>query len=117
MTYPFTGSSLDSRIASGLFTSLIIEVDQQRVGAIQKFSPNQQRPIKGLSEVGTDGFIEKVPNGPTDIKISVDRVVFDLMRLPQAMGRAFYNIHAQRVPFDINVYDISGAALDRKSVV
>lgn len=107
MGYPFTGSTLSSNIAAGLSTSIIIEVDQQRVGAIQNFNPKQQRGIKGIGEIGTDGFIEKVPTSPTNVTISVTRLVFDLIRLPQAFARAFHNIHAQRVPFNISVYDMS----------
>lgn len=112
MGYPFTGSSLSGRIASSLSTQIQIEVDNQRIGAIQRFAPNQNRPIIGISEVGTDGFIEKVPNGPTDIKVSVERIVFDLLRLPQSMARAFRNIHAQRVPFNIREYDVSAVGVD-----
>lgn len=112
MTYPFSGSILSSNIAAGLSTQIFIEVDNQRVGAIQSFNPSQSRPIKGIPEVGTDGFIEKVPNGPTQVKISVNRVVFDLMRLPQAFARAFHNIHAQRVPFNIKEYDVSAVGVD-----
>lgn len=111
MAYPFTGSSRDGRIAAGLSTQLHIEIGSQRVGAIQRFSPNQNRPIIGIGEVGTDGFIEKVPNGPTDIKISVQRVVFDLLRLPQSFARAFRNIHAQRVPFNIKEFDFSAVGV------
>jgi hypothetical protein len=103
----FTGSSLNSNIAAGLSTQVLIECDNQRVGAIQRFTPNQRREIRGIGEVGTDGFVEKVPSRPTQVTISVERLVFDLIRLPQAFARAFHNIHAQRVPFNINVYDVS----------
>ena len=112
MGYPFTGSSLSGRIAASLSTQIYLEVDNQRIGAIQRFAPNQNRPIIGISEVGTDGFIEKVPNGPTDVKVSVERIAFDLIRLPQAMARAFRNIHAQRVPFNIKEYDVSAVGVD-----
>lgn len=108
MSYLFTGSSLNANIATSLSTQIVIEVDNQRVGAIQSFNPTQNRAIKGIGEVGTDGFIEKVPNSQTNITVSVNRIAFDLLRLPQAFSRAFYNIHAQRVPFDIKVYDVSG---------
>mgnify|MGYP001568945048 CR=1 FL=1 len=113
MAYPYTGSSLDGRIAAGLSTAIHIEIGSQRVGAIQSFAPSQNRPITGIGEVGTDGFIEKVPTGPTDVKISVTRVVFDLLRLPQAFSRAFRNIHAQRVPFNIKEYDVSAVGFQQ----
>jgi len=112
MSYPFTGSSLSSKVAAGLSTQIHISVDNQLIGGIQNFAPNQRREIRGIGEVGTDGFIEKVPTRPTNVTISVERVYFDLLRLPQAFARAFRNIHAQRVPFSIRVYDVAGVGVD-----
>lgn len=107
MAYLFTGSTNEANIATGLSTQVIIEVNNQAVGAVQRFVPRQQRNIRGVPEIGTDGFIEKVPNQATDITIDVERVVFDRLRLPAAFARQFVNIAAQRVPFDIRVFDKS----------
>lgn len=116
MAYLFTGSTNETNIATGLSTQIIVEVNNQRVGAIQRLVPRQQRAIRGVSEIGTDGFIEKVPHQPTDVTLDVERVVFDRLRLPTAFARQFVNIHAQRVPFDIRVFDKSNTAADEASV-
>lgn len=105
MSYLYTGSSNGSNISTGLSTQVVIEVNNSIVGAIQRFVPRQNRPIRGVPEVGTDGFIEKVPHAPTDITIDVERIVFDRLSLPAAFARQFVNIAAQRVPFNILVHD------------
>lgn len=110
MSYLYTGSSNDSRISTGLSTQVLIQVNNQTVGAIQRFQPRQNRPIKGVAEVGTDGFVEKVPSQPTDITIDVERIVFDRLSLPSAFARQFINIQAQRVPFNVLVFDRSNVA-------
>lgn len=116
MAYLFTNSTNSSNIATGLATQIIVEVNNQRVGAIQRLVPRQQRNIRGVAEVGTDGFIEKVPNQPTDVTLDVERIVFDRLRLPTAFARQFVNIHAQRVPFDIRVFDKSNTDADEQAV-
>jgi hypothetical protein len=62
--------------------------------------------------VGTDGTIELVPNGATTVTLSVTRIVFDKKRITEAFQRGFHNIHAQRLPFDILVYDFQDAPGD-----
>lgn len=106
MAFPNTGTEVgQGRTNSGLSTQIIIKIDGQAVGAIQKLSLDQDRGLAEISEVGTDGLIEIVPNKSTTYSIQVDRVVFDQMRLPEAFSRAFRFIAAQRVPFDIEVID------------
>lgn len=110
MAYPYTQSTLGSNIATGLSTSIIIEVNSIPVGAIQSLSATQNRGLGEVTEVGTDGIIEIVPNAPTRTSLRVTRVVFDGRRLTVALGRQFHNIQAQRFPFDISVFDNSNAA-------
>jgi len=105
MAYLYTGSTNEANMATGLSTQVIIEVNNQPVGAIQSFKPQQQRAISGVAEVGTDGFIEKIPHKATEIKIEIQRVMFDRLRLPAAFARQFVNISAQRVPFDVRLFD------------
>lgn len=62
-TYPKTGSNLDSTTKSSLSTQIIIMVENEPVGAIQSFNESQSRPVKAITEVGTDGIIELVPSG------------------------------------------------------
>ena len=104
-----TGSALDVGTNTGLSTQIIVKVNGVVVGAMQKFSLTQTRDIKSIQEIGTDGIIELVPNKGTTFKVSCDRLVFDNMHLPEAFGRGFRFINAQRVPFDIEVHDFSTA--------
>jgi len=109
MGYPFTNSVLANNMSTGMSTQALITVGptQRPIGAIQNLTVNQSRSIQGITEIGTDGFIEKVPNQATEISLEISRVVFDQLRMPLAFGRAFYNIHAQRAPFDITIIDKS----------
>jgi len=107
MSYPFTNSVVGNNMSTGMSTQALITfgATQRAIGAIQSLTVNQTRNIQGIPEVGTDGFIEKVPNSATEISLSVSRIVFDQLSMPLAFGRAFYNIHAQRAPFDITILD------------
>jgi hypothetical protein len=80
-------------------------VENEPVGAIQSFGETQSRSIKQVTEVGTDGIIELVPQGPTKVSLSMDRIYFDGLSLPEAFSRGFRNLQSQRIPFDIVVID------------
>jgi hypothetical protein len=110
-SYPNTGTNLDlGRTASGLSTQIIVKIGNNPVGALQELTVNQARPLARVGEIGTDGVIEIVPHGPTTIELSITRLVFDQLRLPEAFSRGFRFIAAQRIPFDIEIYDISSAS-------
>lgn len=79
--------------------------DQYVIGAIQSLAPTETRPLIRISEVGTDGVIEIVPNASATCEIAVTRMVFDYQRLPAAFQRGFRHIAAARLPFDIVVED------------
>jgi hypothetical protein len=104
-SYPNSGSILDSKTRTGLSTQIIIMVDNEPVGAVQRFSASQNRPTKTITEIGTDGVIEIVPSGPTSVSLTLERIVFDGLSLPEAFSRGFRNIAAQRISFDIVVID------------
>jgi hypothetical protein len=104
-----TGDSTEGRTSTGLSTQIIIKVNNQPVGAVQNMTVTQNRGLQRINEVGTDGNVEIVPNTSTTFDISVNRIVFDQLRLPEAFSRSFRFINAQRVPFDIEVYDIGNA--------
>jgi len=104
-TYPLTGSTLNSSISTGLSTQILIKVESETVGAIQSIDINHTRGLERVKEVGTDGVIEIVPNKATEYSISVTRIVFDRLRLPEAFARGFMNIKSQLLPFDIQVID------------
>lgn len=103
------GDSEEGRTSTGLSTQIIIKVNNIPVGALQNLNVNQARPLIDVKEVGTDGIIEIVPNGATTFELSATRVVFDQLRLPEAFARSFRFINAQRIPFDIDIFDINNA--------
>jgi len=108
--YPRTGSVVDNRTRTGLSTTILIAVDvgagtQLAVGAIQSMQINEARPIKRLGEVGTQGFVENVPQGNTTIDINVNRLVFDAYNITRALGRGYKSIGSQRMPFNVYVID------------
>lgn len=104
-TYPRTGSILDSTTHTALSTQIIIMVNNEPVGAIQDFTITQRRSNKRIGEVGTDGTIEIVPNQRADITLSVNRIAFDGLSLPEGFSRGYRTIQSQRISFDIVVID------------
>jgi len=68
-------------------------------------TPTETRPLQRIGEVGTDAVIEITPTSFVTVTLAVTRIVFDYQRLPAAFQRGFRHIHAQRVPFDIQVRD------------
>lgn len=108
--FPNTGTNINAghRTNSGLSTQIIIKVYNNPVGALQQLSVAQNRPLQRISEIGTDGVIEIVPNAATTFELTANRIVFDQLRLPESFSRGFRFIAAQRVPFDIDIIDISG---------
>lgn len=97
---------------TGLSTQIAILVNGEPVGAIQSFGQTQQRSTKPITEVGTDGVIEIVPSGATQVTLSIQRMVFDGLSITEAFKRGFMNISAQRIPFDIVVVDRFSSAND-----
>ena len=105
MAYPKTGSILDSTTRTALSTQIIVMVNNEPVGAIQKFAESQSRSVERITEVGTDGTIEIVPKSAAEFSISVDRIAYDGLSVTEAFSRGFRNIQSQRIPFDIIVID------------
>ena len=115
-TFPNTESTIlrgtdntEGRTSTGLSTQIIIKVNNQPVGALQNLSVTQTRPLMRVNEIGTDGNIEIVPQGATTYDIAATRVMFDQLRLPEAFSRSFRFIGAQRIPFDIEIFDLNNA--------
>jgi len=121
-SYPSTGSRLTSSISTTLSTQIIIQVEMndgsvEPVGAVKELTETQTRGLARIVEIGTDGVIEIVPNKATEFTISLGRTVFDGLSLPEAFGRGFRNIQAQRFPFNIQVIDVSAGIVDNQGVV
>jgi hypothetical protein len=103
--YPNTGSILNSNVHTALSTQVIILVNGEPVGAVQSFGENQSRTNRRVTEVGTDGTIEIVPQSAAELTLTIDRIVYDGLSVTEAFARGFRNIQAQRIPFDIVVID------------
>ena len=115
--YPKSGSTLDSSISTGLSTQIAIKVGLNTVGAIKRLSITQNREIMVSEEIGTDGIVESHPVHAAKIELTVNRIVFDNLRLTEAFGRGYINIQAERIPFDIQVIDKSNSKLDNDALV
>lgn len=111
MAYPITGSQLDSRISTGLSTQIVVKVSNMVVGAIQDLTIQHTRNVQTVTEVGTDGVIEAVPNQATVYNITTNRIIFDKLRLPEAFARGFINIKSQLIPFNIEIMDRTSGTL------
>lgn len=108
--YPRTGSNVDGSMKAGLSTHILIAVDvgggvQLAVGAVQSMSVTENRNIRKLGEIGTQGFVENLPSGNTVIDINMTRVVFDAYNITRALGRGYKSIGSQRIPFNVYVID------------
>jgi hypothetical protein len=117
MTYPPSGSILNSQINSGLSTQITVKVGGVTIGAIQQLVVNQNRDMHRWEEIGTDGVVEMHPKGAARIELQVTRIVFDDMRLPEAFARGFINLQAQRIPFDIQLVDKTSANISTNAIV
>lgn len=106
-----TGTALqdaqgNNRTATHLSTNIIIKVDGNVVGAVKSLEVTEARTIKMIDEVGTDGHIDSAPSASTNITGSCQRTRFDKMRIAEAFSRGFIHVHAQRIPFDLEIQDI-----------
>ena len=122
MAYPNTGTTLSSNIATGLSTQIVIQVELPNggvidVGAVKSITEEQTRQLARITEIGTDGVIEIVPNRATEFSLNLERTVFDGLSLTEAFGRGFRNIQSQRFPFNLQMIDVSGGAVDSNGVV
>jgi hypothetical protein len=106
-----TSSSTINRTGVALSTMIIIKVGDLRIGAIQKLTLTEARPIGMFNEVGTDGNIDSAPTGSTVHTGTCERLRFDGTRITEAFGSCFLHIKSQRIPFDVEIIDqYNGAA-------
>jgi tRNA A-37 threonylcarbamoyl transferase component Bud32 len=107
LVYPKTNSLLTPKISTGLSTSILVKVGLTYVGAIQNLTINEKRDMNIMEEIGTEGVVEVYPKGAAKIDLTVERIIFDQLRMTEAFSRGFVNIQAQRIPFDIQIIDTS----------
>ncbi len=94
-----------NKTSTALSTNIIILVNNTAVGAVQQLSIQENRPLKMVDEVGTDGHIDSAPTGSTNIKGSCQRIRFDRLRITEAFSRGFLHAASQVYPFDIVILD------------
>ena len=107
---PNTGSTLTfpdgkNKTSTAVSTNIIIMVNGQAIGAIQNLSVHEDRAIKEVDELGTDGHIDSCPVASTNISITCNRIRFNRLRIAEAFGRGFVHVASQQYPFDIVVID------------
>jgi hypothetical protein len=113
----FTDANGNNRTATHLATNIIIKSGMYVVGAIQTLSITESRDIEMIDEVGTDGHIDSAPKSSTNITGNCTRIRFDKQRIADAFGRSFTHVHAQRIPFDIEIHDTFADADTNNAVV
>ena len=106
-----------ARTATHLSTNIYIAVNGLNVGAVQTLTVNEERAIKMIDEVGTDGHIDSAPNVSTKISGTCNRIRFDGQRIAEAFMRGFVHVHAQRIPFDITIFDNFQGSNDDSTIV
>jgi hypothetical protein len=107
---PNTGSTLGltngvNKTSIALSTNILILVNGTAVGAVQSLSVNESRNVSFISEIGTDGHVDSVPNQSTTITGDCTRIRFDRLRIAEAFGRGFIHARSQVYPFDIVILD------------
>lgn len=89
-----------------LSTNIYIAVDELPVAAVSSLSISEKRSLKMIDEVGADGHIDSAPNQSTNITGTCKRTRFAGKRIAEAFRRGFLHVAAQRIPFDIQIYDL-----------
>lgn len=120
--YPQTGSRLEGSDGSNktrvhVSTNIIIEVDANTIGAIRSLSIDENRQIRFIDEVGTDGHVDSAPQSSTKITGSCERTRFDGLRIAAAFSRPYVHLKSQRIPFDIVIKDLFASAADDNTVL
>jgi len=105
-------ASGNNKTSTALSTNIIIKVNNTPVGAVQSLNITEQRTIKMIDEVGTDGHIDSAPQTSTKITGDCTRVRFDRLRAAEAFSRSFVHVASQIYPFDIFIYDRQKTAVD-----
>jgi len=101
-----------NRTGTHLSTNIIIAIAGNPVAAVKQLQMTEQRSVTRISEVGTDGFIDSAPNKSAEYNVSCQRTRFDGKRIAEGFYRSYVHVGSQRVPFDIEIYDlIQGGAI------
>lgn len=110
-------SSQRNRTATHLSTNIHILVNGIAVAAVKQLSVREERDIRQVDEVGTDGHIDSAPSRATNISGQCQRTRFDRQRIAEAFLRGFVHVSAQRIPFDIEIQDNFGGSDDDTIII
>jgi len=94
-----------NKTSTALSTNILIMVNNTAVGAVQSLSVRENRSIRMIDEVGTDGHVDSVPNQSSTVSGSCTRIRFDRLRIAEAFSRGFIHARSQVYPFDIVLID------------
>lgn len=112
---PLVGS--ETRNLAVVSTNIEVYSNGMRIGFIQSFSPNEQRTITPIQELGTEGVVQMVAGNTNGGSISVSRFAIYNANLFHALGltdsgqhsdksgisNPFRTLKDQRVPLEIIV--------------
>lgn len=107
----------NNRTGTHLSTNIVIKVGDNVVGAVQEMSVDEQRDVKMIDEVGTDGSIDSAPTSSAKYTGSCQRIRFARVRIAHAFQRGFVHVGSQRIPFDIEIHDIFADSDQNNAIV
>ncbi len=98
-------SSQKQRTGTHLSTNINMFVNGILVSAVKSIQIREDREVRPIDEIGTDGHIDSAPSRSTNISGSCSRTRYDRQRIAEAFLRGFVHVSAQRIPFDIEIQD------------
>ena len=96
----------DNSTHAALSTMIVLKVNGNAVGGLQKIQISESREIKMIDEIGTDGHVDSTPSRSSDITGSCERIRLDGLRIAEAFSRGFLHVKSQRFPFTIEIFDM-----------
>lgn len=108
---PQIGSELRNMAVTS--TNISIYCNDMKIGFVQSFSPQEQRTITPIQELGTEGVVQMVAGNTNGGSIALSRFAIYNSNLFDALGitptgknvteNPFKTLKDQRVPFEIKV--------------
>lgn len=106
-----------NRTGTHVSTNINFLVNGVAIGAVKKLDVKEQRKLRAVDEVGTDGHVDLLPVSSTDITGGCTRTRFDGQRIAEAFLRGFVHVKSQRLPFDIEIQDSFKGDADSGSMI
>lgn len=123
---PYVGAEYRNMAVTS--TNISIYVNDMKIGFVQSFSPQEQRTITPIQELGTEGVVQMVAGNTNGGSISVSRFAIYNSNLFDALGitptgkntvtNPFKTLKDQRVPFEIKVEtNMANGAVARETYI